>query len=232
MRPVPHVDSVARQQAPAGSYRFVPAQESDGMSFDATLSVKDNQMSASSHACGAFTLRHVTSASLSRKLSVQVQLNGRTHHPNDPLDVRCEALLQWAGHISREYPNLDMWHTAMSRLFAKGALLFADDDFIPVFGFPYDLPTAVDLSSLGTATRNPDLVISSSANEGRVPMHAAYNDIQRECRKDPFLRDKGGWVWGHSLFNKLWSPNVYYSGDFSVAAIRGTFHSNNPFSSQ
>jgi uncharacterized protein len=223
-RVVPRSDFVARQEGADLRYRFVPARGSTGTGFDGVLS--GEELSVSSSTCEPALLRRVTPRSPSRALSVPIPPNGGTYRPGDILETRCLALAQWAGRISREYPDMDMMRTVMDRLYAKGALLFADDDFVPVFGFPYDSGIAAELAAPSSPRNRQSSAGDQDAGSPQGALRSAWQDIHFECRKDPFIRDKGGWIWGHSLLEALrTNARSYYGGQFSAAAIIYTLRS-------
>jgi hypothetical protein len=146
LRPVPHSDFVGRLEGNGGAFRLVP-RVGGTAGFDLTPSANGSELTGKSATCGTFTLRRVSPASPSRRSSVAIPSNGGAYRSGDALQSRCQALLGWAGHLSREFPDLNMRSTPMTRLMGKGALLYADDDFIPVFGFPYDEAAAVESGS-------------------------------------------------------------------------------------
>jgi hypothetical protein len=105
-------------------------------------------------------------------------------------------LLDWTGRLRREYPTTDFQHTAINQLYPKFALLFADNDFIPVFGFPFD--------EFDPATLKP-----------------IWQDLQFNCTKDPFLRAKAQGLLPHPAFDTLLfsNPRQIYSGSFAIASV-------------
>lgn len=51
---------------------------------------------------------------------------------------RCEVLLRWAGKMAKEYPDIDLDHTVLGKLYQKAVNLYSDEHFIPVFGTAFD----------------------------------------------------------------------------------------------
>jgi hypothetical protein len=198
--PVTYLNYLARFEADR-KYRFAPATgqqfrigQQRGAGFDGQLSQDRQELSLTLEQCGTFAVRRVTAHSPSRVSSVPVQRGG-TYQASDSVDRRCAALIAWAGRINKEYPALDMQRTVLGEIYPKAVLLYADDDFVPVFGQPYDV------------------------TDGNL-LNGIWEDIRRACRADPFIRDKGGWVWGHAIFKGLhFSPKTHYTGSFSTAAI-------------
>jgi hypothetical protein len=212
---VTHTAMAGRQQDSASRYRFVPIQNGpQGTGIDADLSGTESapQMTVSSQSCGSFVLTKATATAPSRRLSVQTG-GTPTYRPDDAIENRCKALIQWAMRFSREYPNVDMMNTSVNDLEKKGLLLFADNDFIPVFGFAYDSAYAPAFTS---ANGEPTLSATPEANILQV----AARDLNGGCTRDPFIRNEGQWIWNHPLFNPLGKGPFYYGGDFSMPAIR------------
>lgn len=50
---------------------------------------------------------------------------------------RCLAIAKWASRLKVEYPVLDLDRTPLNQVFPKAAPLFADEDFVPVWGQPF-----------------------------------------------------------------------------------------------
>jgi uncharacterized protein YecT (DUF1311 family) len=225
-RVVPHADFIGRKEGDENNFRFVPLPGSGGTGFDAKLADSGGALSISLGTCEPYVIRQVTPRFLSRRPTAPPPAGGGSYRPGDSLEARCQALLEWAGRISKEYPDLPMRSTIMSQLFPKGALLFSDDDFVPVFGFTYDAAATVETATLPPPRQQRVLTISPAAGPAAQTLRAAWNDIRFECARDPFIRDKGGWVWAHSLFDKMRiEPAQYYGGDFAVAAINNTVRS-------
>jgi hypothetical protein len=211
---VPYSDLAGRQEGPANSFRFVPKQ-GGGLSFTVTVSEDGAQLSAESTTCGSFVLRQVTDRSPERILSVAAPPAGGGYRPGESPQGRCQALIGWAGGLAREHPKLDMRRTPMTQLLAKAALLFADNDFVPVFGFAYDAAAMPEVAAMGP----------------RQTARTAWNDLAFECRKDPFIKDKGDWIWGHPLWealhfdvNRLDDTHRQYGRYFSPAALAHAVH--------
>ena len=60
-------------------------------------------------------------------------------------DERRDAIVRWFRRLKREYPDLDLHHSILGpELYGKVLNLFSDDDFVPVFGKPFEALTADD----------------------------------------------------------------------------------------
>lgn len=199
--PVPHIVMLARQEATGGTYRFVPRERSDTLSFTATLAKDVSKLDVASNTCGSFTLgRPVMSP------APPIVRNTPPHdayHETDALEARCKAIGAWASRITKEYPGTDLNHTAMGQLYPKAVLLFSDYDFLPTFGFSYDPFSVPEGFSLGAIGR----------------------DLTRACGEDPFARQESAGLWGNSLFqsafpSKVMPFSINDNGSFQVSAIR------------
>jgi hypothetical protein len=60
-------------------------------------------------------------------------------------DERRDAIVRWFRRLKQEYPDLDLHHSILGpELYGKVLNLFSDDDFVPVFGKPFEALTADD----------------------------------------------------------------------------------------
>jgi hypothetical protein len=60
-------------------------------------------------------------------------------------DERRDAIVRWFRRLKQEYPDLDLHHSILGpELYQKLLNLFGDDDFVPVFGKPFEALTADD----------------------------------------------------------------------------------------
>jgi len=78
---------------------------------------------------------------------------------------RCEVLVKWADRVNKEYPGRDFYRQNKKGDDWKKIKLFGDDDFIPVFGMPFD----------------------------RLPLDkrkGINNFATGACRKDPFTQSR------------------------------------------
>jgi hypothetical protein len=67
-------------------------------------------------------------------------------------DEKRGVLVRWFRRLKKELPGLDFQHTTMNELSLKLITLFYDENFVPVFGKPYDELTVAernDLKQLG-----------------------------------------------------------------------------------
>ena len=194
LRSVTTSQMLARQDQRPNAYTFVPAGRGRGSGFTAELIQDGNALTISSSVCERFETVRVTAASPLRKPTTTARDEGR-YYSARTIAARCDALLNWVNKIATEYPKLDMRRTVLGKIYPKAVLLYADDDFVPVFGAPYD----------GTSPQR---------------LEAIWNDLRSGCSKDPFIRQKGNWVWGHTIFKPLRiRQNNYYTGSFSPAAV-------------
>jgi hypothetical protein len=116
---------VSGQAVPRG---FTLKQRADGTALAAT------------HAglpCSAFDVTRVSEDSLWRRPSVAMPADGGSFHARRRPHEKCEAFATWFRKVLSEYPGLVPAGTGTA-IYPKAALLFADDDFVPVFGAPFD----------------------------------------------------------------------------------------------
>jgi hypothetical protein len=59
-------------------------------------------------------------------------------------DERRDAIVRWFIRLKAEYPDVDLHHTVLNELYPKVLNLFGGDDFVPVFGKPFDAMTLDD----------------------------------------------------------------------------------------
>lgn len=118
----------------------------------------------SSGSCSAMTLSPVTEDSLSRKPTVMASDGGAYFSARDTRG-RCEAAAAWLAKFGTEYPRLANVNTSTDQLYPRMALLFADDDFVPVFGQSFDTMTLDQ-------------------------RFKAANEINNQCARDPFFRSE------------------------------------------
>jgi hypothetical protein len=53
-------------------------------------------------------------------------------------DERRMVIVRWFSRLKKEYPDLDLRHTVLDKVYPKVVNLFGDPDFVPVFGRPFD----------------------------------------------------------------------------------------------
>ena len=53
-------------------------------------------------------------------------------------EERRDAIVRWFSRLKAEYPDIDLHHTVLNEIYPKVLNLFGDDDFVPVFGKPFD----------------------------------------------------------------------------------------------
>ena len=52
--------------------------------------------------------------------------------------ARCEVLIEWAEKVNKEYPGKDFYRSNKPGDYLRTIKVFGDNDFVPVFGTPYD----------------------------------------------------------------------------------------------
>lgn len=77
---------------------------------------------------------------------------------------RCEAVIQWVDRLNTEYPGRNFYRSKQEGDKWRKIKLFADNDFVPLFGLPFD---AMSFSN----------------------RQAAFVKI-KQCSRDPFTRDR------------------------------------------
>lgn len=112
--------------------------------------------------CSAMSLSAVTKDSLSRRPTATASDGGAYFSARDTR-ARCEAASAWLARFEVEYPKIANANTSTDQLYPRMALLFADDDFVPIFGQPFDV----------------------IEHDQRLK---AANDINNQCARDPLFR--------------------------------------------
>lgn len=79
--------------------------------------------------------------------------------------ARCETLIAWSERLNREFPSRNFYRENRPGDDGRVLLLFADNDFVPVFGLPYD---AMPVEARSTITQF----------------------ARKTCRSNPFTRDR------------------------------------------
>src|SRR5262245_27401427 len=51
---------------------------------------------------------------------------------------QCPAIAKWSERFRREYPDLDVMKALADQVSDRAVNLFSDEDFVPVFGKPFD----------------------------------------------------------------------------------------------
>lgn len=89
--------------------------------------------------CTTMSLKPQGPQSLRLVSTVPRPANGGTYFAAQTPRAKCEALIAWAGRLNTEYPDIDFYRTRNTVEFSwKKIKIFADADFVPVFGQPYD----------------------------------------------------------------------------------------------
>lgn len=71
------------------------------------------------------------------------------------LEKRCESFLQWSKRLEQEYPGIDFQREPMNKLQVRAYSLFADENFVPFFGKPYDAMSEGERKAVATNTIRP-----------------------------------------------------------------------------
>ena len=120
--------------------------------------------------CWATDLHRVTASSPSR-VPTTTASDGGAYFAGTSQQERCQGVVDWLKKLGVEYPDLDLRNTPVGKVYPKLVLLLADDDFVPLFGQPYD------------------------AMPAKTQLKVAEN-INDTCGTDPFYRNE---LTGYSL---------------------------------
>lgn len=120
-------------------------------------------MSEEGLGCGSIELTRINADSLSRKPTAYVSGGGSYYASQSPQEI-CEAIIELPKRFEREFPEIPMRETAMENLYPKLVLLYADNDWVPVFGNPFDVMPLNERRKIRT-------------------------DAQQACYNDPFYSD-------------------------------------------
>lgn len=109
-----------------------------------------------------FEATRITSDSPSRVIRVVAPPDGGSYFAASTPRERCNAIIAWTRRFSGEYPEIDPQRTVLGKLYPKIVVLFADEEFVPVFGQAFE----------------------------KMPYEkrkSAWNDIQKNCVRDPLV---------------------------------------------
>ncbi|WP_341503860.1 hypothetical protein [Gallaecimonas sp. GXIMD4217] len=95
---------------------------------------------------------------------------------------RCLAIAKWASQLQAEFPDLDLRHTPLNRLYTKAAGLFADVRFVPFFGQPFDGLSKAQRKAFHRKTLSPC---------GRYPELRSHLAGYKHLIGRPFTLDQG-----------------------------------------
>ena len=116
--------------------------------------------------CQSLALERVTAASPRMRSIVPRPASGGSFYAATTDRAKCEALIAWAGRLEAEFPDIDFYRTPNGPEFSRTKIkIFGDEDFVPVFGAPFDV---LDYDT-------------------RV---AVRTFADRTCAQDPFVRDR------------------------------------------
>ncbi|MCL6286047.1 hypothetical protein M3P21_21255 [Ruegeria sp. 2012CJ41-6] len=97
---------------------------------------------------------------------------------------RCEAIIAWTDKLKKEYPDRDFFRSNQKGDEWRIVRLFADDDFVPVFGQPYD---RISLENRRTAEKEIKACMTNAFTRDRMePYKATAQDLLYEDPKDGF----------------------------------------------
>jgi peptidoglycan hydrolase-like protein with peptidoglycan-binding domain len=146
--------------------------------------------------CQQVTLRREDPQGAPQRPAVRVPQGGGTFYQARDLAGRCQALIDWGSRLTSEMAS----EVANYRPVDPG-VLFADPEFVPVFGRPFDLA--------GETTLRKDAL-----------------DAMRECQRDPLVRPRlQGWdrVARGPLSDSSWSQEDVYAA-YSVRKSRAALN--------
>ncbi|MFZ7090364.1 hypothetical protein [Primorskyibacter sp. 2E233] len=148
--------------------------------------------------CSETDLQRVTEVTPSRVPTVKAAGSG-LYFSNASRQQRCEAVVNWLAKAGTEYPEMSIRTDPLGTVFPRMVMLFADDDFVPLFGAPYDVMPVADRIKLA-------------------------QDISQTCGSDPFYRNKlvGLSVANRGLRGSLDKPLTSFGAPAIIHAIRGT----------
>lgn len=127
----------------AGLYRFAVANRQAGgghlpdlTGFELILDPTTNELKSKSLVgpCSNMVLAHDTSITARKSPSVSSTTAGGSYFSASDTISRCDALAAWTSRFNREFPG----EPDPMKDVKKAALLFGDEDFVPVFGSSYD----------------------------------------------------------------------------------------------
>lgn len=149
--------------------------------------------------CTGLSLVQMTPDDLSRQATVAAPDGGR-YFAAGSNEERCEAIITWMERVAQEYPDLDVKRTVLNQVHPKVILLFADEDFVPVFGRAFDAIPHRERRQIAMDTRE-------------------------DCQRDPFVADRIRPFLG--LYEGLLRedpnrPNTSFGYHAAVAHIRQT----------
>lgn len=108
---------------------------------------------------------------------------------------RCEAIVAWTDRLAREFPDLESYKTDADKMYPKLALLWGDDDFVPLFGQPFDMIPVEERYRLGV-------------------------EFRKQCRREEFVRKRYSVYEG--IIDRAFSPEDMKNFGFRalIATIR------------
>lgn len=114
--------------------------------------------------CNAFTARLMAPEDPRLRITAPLPTGGGLYDRAADDRNRCEVLIAWSERLNKEFPGRNFYRESLQGDEFRKILLFADDDFVPVFGLPYD---AMPYEARKTIAR-----------------------FSRNCHTDPFTRDR------------------------------------------
>lgn len=144
--------AVEYAQASLQSFRLAPGDNGN------TLTISENDLG-----CGDVELSRIDETALSR-LPTATAPDGGSYFANRRPQDRCEAIVALPKKFEREFPEVSMLNDPSEKVYPKLVLLYGDDDWIQVFGQPFD---------------------AMPLNERRE----IRNEARQLCYNDPFYSD-------------------------------------------
>lgn len=188
------VASFVGEQRDNSKFRFVPDEKRRHTlgAIEVSLSGSSEKLSGKSLDIPCtFEATRITSDSPSKAIRVATPSNGGSYFAANTPREQCNAIIAWTRRFTDEYPAIDVMHTVLGGLYPKVVVLFADEEFVPVFGqtfeeMPYEKRKSV------------------------------WDDIQKNCVRDPLIRSD---MKVYSVIDRAFSTRPDGGGSFTPRAI-------------
>ncbi len=127
----------------AGSIRFVVKKaiggRYSGINMESfVFDTSSGQIEFAETGCGGFGVELQTENTDRMKPTLSVAAGGGSYWLADNKRARCEILIEWADRVNKEFPDRDFYRSNRPGDYLKTIKVFGDNDFVPVFGAPYD----------------------------------------------------------------------------------------------
>ena len=188
------IASFVGEQRSNSQFRFVPDKKRRHTlgAIEVSLSDLPEKLSGKSldTPC-TFEATRIASDSPSKVIRVAAPSNGGSYFAANTPREQCNAIIAWTRRFTDEYPAIDVRHTVLGELYPKAVMLFADEEFVPVFGQTFeDIPY-----------------------ENRK---SVWGDIQKNCVRDPLVRPDMN---VYSIISSAFSTRPDGGGSFTPRAI-------------